>query len=121
MIGFATIGFFFTLEPIPHGYSAGQRTLTQAFDQAEADDQAHVAKVAAGEIDDIITDEASAERFDYGDHIYHIQESAKDMLNIHRQSYAVMLHHAWEKHVCQSNDFKEYRHRDAYRELSKEG
>lgn len=121
MADLSYVFFNFDLMSITQAYEAGRDALLQHVARAEEAYRSHVASVAAGEAVDIIKDEESGQTFDVGDHIYHSQETARDMLNLHRQAFAVMLHHAWERHVCAVRHYPEYQCNKAYGEMAKAG
>lgn len=115
------VWFNFDLTAIAQAYEAGRNALLEQIADAEATYETHRAKVAAGETVDIEYDEDSGQTFDVGDYVYHAQKSAREMLNLHRQAFAVMIHHAWERHVCVVGHYPEYQCNKAYGELAKKG
>lgn len=109
----------FSLDPIESAYKAGVEYLNRKFEAAEQDYE-ELIRTAKEEGRDLYQfDEETGQGFDVGEHTYYQQVVIENALQAHRQAFAIMIHHAWEKHVCFILRVHEYRYANAYGELGK--
>lgn len=111
----------FDLQPIWGAYQAGKEALTTQYTNAVKRYDEFLAKVKAGEEDEIWKDEETGETFDHGEYILADQRIVESALQSHRQAFAIMIHHVWEKHACYALRVSEYQCNKAYGELAKKG
>jgi hypothetical protein len=111
----------FALEPIRGAYKAGKEALTTQYAVAVKKYDEFLAQVETGEVDAIWEDEETGQTFDHGEYILADQLIAESALQSHRQAFAIMIHHVWEKHVCYALKAPEYQCNKAYGELAKKG
>lgn len=109
----------FALDPIEAAYKAGSEYLKQQFAEAERDYESLLRSAKAEGRDLYEIDEETGQGFDVGEHTYYRQVVIENALQAHRQAFATMIHHAWEKHVCFVLGVPEYRFKNAYAEMAR--
>lgn len=108
-----------SLTPIRLAYGAGHAALVKQLADAEAEEIAHGEAVAAGEVEDYNYDPDTGDHYYTSEHRHYAIEAAHDALNQHCKAFATMIHHAWERHVCEQNDWDEYKCNLAYEILAR--
>lgn len=111
----------FALEPICGGYKVGKEALTAQYTVAVKKYDEFIAEVKAGKVDAVWEDEETGQTFDHGEYVLADQLIAESALQSHRQAFAIMIHHVWEKHACYALKVPEYQCNKAYGELAKKG
>lgn len=109
----------FALDPIEAAYKAGSEYLRKQFTEAERDYDNLLRSAEAEGRDLYEIDEETGQGFDVGEHTYYRQVVIENALQAHRQAFATMIHHAWEKHVCFVLRVPEYRFKNAYAEMAR--
>ena len=110
----------FALDPVEGAYRAGMDYLNQQFAEAQQEHEELLRSAAAEGRDLYEFDEETGQGYDAGEHSYYRQIVIENSRQAHRQAFATMIHHAWEKHVCFLLRVPEYRYRSAYAEVAKE-
>lgn len=111
-----------TLNVIEGSYSAGRDALISRIELADEEAAIHAANLDAGQVEDEHRDEATGDSYSQTEYLFFQSEMSREMLNSHAQAFAIMIHHAWEKHVLSLNaEWKAYECHKAYGELLKTG
>lgn len=116
--------FFFkiTLDTIEESYRAGRDALTSRIEQTSEEASRYALQLKTGQVIDEIVDEDTGYTFSQSEAFAYQEKLNQEILNIHAQAFAVMIHHAWEKHVLNLNpDWARYCCHKAYGELTKLG
>lgn len=111
-----------TLDTIAASYRAGRDALIACIEKADEEANLHAAKLDAGLSNDELIDEETGQSFSETEFLVCRLEATRAMLNRHAQAFALMIHHAWEKHVLSLNwDWTTYKCHQAYGELINDG
>lgn len=109
------------LTPVRLAYRAGHAAIMQQIADAEAAENAHSAAVAAGDVEDYHYDPDTGDHHYTSEHNSYAVDAAHDTLNYHCKAFATMIHHAWERHVCEQNGWGVYKCNQAYAILAGKG
>ena len=111
-----------TLNTIRSSYYTGRDALAARIAEADREALLFATELEAGNVDEFFVDDVTGQTFSMAEYHYYQTKSAREMLNSHAQAFAIMIHHAWEKHVLFLNHgWEKYKFREAYGELSRDG
>lgn len=110
-----------SLSPLENAYRAGELPLLKMLDEAEAEFRDHLRLVELGLADDVWIDEDTGQSFDRRDYVLASFRIAHDAIQAHRKAFTLMIHHCWEKHVCDFMQVIRYDANKAYGLLKQDG
>lgn len=121
MVRMTAIMFGFTLDPIMEAYKVGRDALRERYlaYQSELDD--HNSEVVAGRANDYFFDNETGQGHHVAEHMVWKLEKMNEALNRHAQAFAIMLHHAWEKHARSNFGWERYESPAALKAMAKGG
>ncbi len=112
-----------TIETIASAYREGRDAINARIESAEEEAVSHAAMLDAGTASDEVADEQTGETYSQAEILDFHYEMSRKLLNYHAQAFALMVYHAWEKHVLSMNPtWRRYEGgRKAYAELENDG
>jgi hypothetical protein len=121
MADLAYLFFMVGLDPVVAAYKAGRDAILAQIDKSDAFEDRLREDIEAGKVERHTRDPETGHEHDAIEYAYYDTVIARETLNQHAQAFTVMLHHAWEKYVCNVNGWPKYKLKDVYYILSKEG
>ncbi len=110
-----------TLSSLQSAFEAGEDQLKAQRDRAKRDLEQHLATPCDDGEAPAWVDEDTGRGISNEEYLTATAAIARQALQSHRKAFAVMIHHAWEKHVCQQMDWETYKVGSAYALLQKAG
>lgn len=111
----------FALQPLRSGYAAGHAPLAAEYDAILDRVKAAVEKRDADGADTDWVDETTGQRIPNVDYQVGCGNVAEGALQAHRKAFALMIFHAWEKHVCTYMSWPLYRGEKGFGDLKADG
>jgi len=121
MVDLRPVFMSWSLSPLEAAFKGGEDQIGNQIERCVREYDAHNEALAVGLADREWRDPETGEAYDKGGWILAEMAVIDDVLQAHRKAFAVMIHHTWEKHVCEFMKLPRYYPNSEYGPLKAAG